>query len=398
MHITFSSSSASARPPLPPAPPREGATSRRQRVSDKRRVHHRSKSRRRAEYAAPARGLREHSSRRRRHATRQHMPHGTDETSREGTRDDLLDGVISETHPARGDDGGEWCRRERASDGDGVKSRTGVCASTAEEASEREGGGEPGELGVAGRHAVGVAKSTARKAGPGLLEDALEGLRDHLVDEDAREGEEVPELTAGEKRAEGGHDYGDWHEGGEGHGRAHKVVLGVPVGERGKSPVIRAIWCDRRARRAAGATQEWVGPHLTYVRLKGFIRVVVGAMVEGRRRQKWAVVARRPGYIFCLDDRWKKPTTVRERRFRDLRDGPSEVVTPAASPATRACERRARTAASRPQRDTSRASPRHRRDRIFLERAYRRPRGSPETLVSHAIGAASLSDFVEPRA
>ena len=151
MHITFSSSSASAPLLSLRRHPREGATSRRragqrqatsppsQRVAPPRRIRR------------PARGLREHSSRRRRHATRQHMPHGTDETSREGTRDDLLDGVISETHPARGDGGGEWCRRERASDGDGVKSRTGVCASTAEEASEREGGGEPGELGVAGR-------------------------------------------------------------------------------------------------------------------------------------------------------------------------------------------------------------------------------------------------------
>lgn len=81
-----------------------------------------------------------------------------------------------------------------------------------------------------------------------MLEDALEGLRDHLVDEDAREGEEVPELAAGEKRAEGGHDDGDWHEGGDGHERAHEIVLGVPVGARfRRSPVIRAISCDRRA-------------------------------------------------------------------------------------------------------------------------------------------------------
>ena len=155
-------------PSLPRPPPRallslrrllrECATFHRQRVGDERRVPHRRESRRRAEYAAPARGLRERPPRRRRHATRQHVPRGTHETSREGSREDLLEGVISKMHPARGDGGGERRRRERASDGDGVGSRAGVGASTAEEASEREGGREPGELGVAGRHAVGVAE------------------------------------------------------------------------------------------------------------------------------------------------------------------------------------------------------------------------------------------------
>ena len=336
MHITFSSSSASARPPSPsgatpararrppPAGQRQATSPPSQQVAPPRR------------YAAPARGLREHSSRRRRHATRQHMPHGTDETSREGTRDDLLDGVISETHPARGDGGGEWCRRERASDGDGVKSRTGVCASTAEEASEREGGGEPGELGVAGRHAVGVAESTAAQdGGRGCSKTRLRVCATiSLTRMPAR-----VRRSQSSRRARNAPRVATIMEIGTREAKAMSVPTKSSSGYlsvRGKSPVIRAIWCDRRARRAAGATQEWVGPHLTYVRLKGFIRVVVGAMVEGRRRQKWAVVARRPGYIFCLDDRWKKPTTVRERRFRDLRDGPSEVVTPAASPATRA--------------------------------------------------------------